>query len=64
MYMRFASSQFVLAGPAGCRYKDDVALMKLMGLKHYRFSIAWPRIIPSGKLVDDVNQEVHECTKR
>lgn len=28
------------------RYKEDVALMKEMGLKSYRFSISWPRIIP------------------
>jgi beta-glucosidase len=28
------------------RYKEDVRLMKDMGLKAYRFSIAWPRIIP------------------
>ena len=31
------------------RYKDDVALMKELGLKHYRFSIAWPRILPEGE---------------
>ena len=30
------------------RYKDDVALMKQMGLHAYRFSIAWPRIMPEG----------------
>lgn len=30
------------------RSKEDVALMKDMGLKCYRFSIAWPRIMPSG----------------
>ena len=30
------------------RYKDDVALMRGMGVKAYRFSIAWPRIIPQG----------------
>ena len=28
------------------RYKEDVALMKELGLKSYRFSIAWPRIMP------------------
>jgi beta-glucosidase len=27
-------------------YKNDVAIMKQMGLKSYRFSISWPRIIP------------------
>src|SRR5262245_12582996 len=26
------------------RYKEDVALMKDMGAKAYRFSISWPRI--------------------
>ncbi len=30
------------------RFKDDVALMADMGLKAYRFSIAWPRIQPGG----------------
>jgi beta-glucosidase len=30
------------------RYKDDVALMKRIGLDAYRFSIAWPRILPQG----------------
>ena len=31
------------------RYKEDVALMKELGLRGYRFSIAWPRIFPEGK---------------
>ena len=30
------------------RYKEDVKLMADFGLKAYRFSIAWPRIIPDG----------------
>jgi len=30
------------------RYKEDVALMKALGLKAYRFSISWPRIFPEG----------------
>lgn len=29
-------------------YRDDVALMAALGIKHYRFSVAWPRIIPDG----------------
>ena len=32
------------------QYKDDVKLMVEMGLKWYRFSIAWPRVVPSGKV--------------
>ena len=35
-------------------YKEDVRLMAEMGLKTYRFSIAWSRIIPDG------NGEVNE----
>ena len=30
------------------RYAEDVALMRGLGLDGYRFSIAWPRIQPSG----------------
>jgi len=31
------------------RYAEDVALMKQLGQRGYRFSIAWPRIFPNGK---------------
>jgi beta-glucosidase len=30
------------------RYKEDVALMKDIGVNSYRFSVAWPRIFPEG----------------
>jgi beta-glucosidase len=30
------------------RYKEDVALMKALGLKAYRFSVSWSRIFPEG----------------
>ena len=30
------------------RYKDDYALMKNMGIKAYRFSLNWSRILPEG----------------
>jgi beta-glucosidase len=30
------------------RYKEDIALMSDLGLTTYRFSIAWPRIFPTG----------------
>lgn len=30
------------------RYKEDVQLMKWLGLKAYRFSVAWPRVFPEG----------------
>lgn len=31
------------------RYQEDVDLMKAIGLRAYRFSIAWSRILPSGR---------------
>ncbi|MGZ4402698.1 MAG: GH1 family beta-glucosidase [Gaiellaceae bacterium] len=30
------------------RYREDVALMRELGLKAFRFSISWPRILPAG----------------
>ncbi|WP_377807727.1 GH1 family beta-glucosidase [Azospirillum sp. A29] len=30
------------------RYPEDIALMKAAGFDSYRFSIAWPRILPTG----------------
>ncbi|MRI85070.1 family 1 glycosylhydrolase [Aerococcaceae bacterium WS4759] len=36
------------------RYKEDVQLMADLGLKAYRFSIAWTRILPNGR--GEVNQ--------
>lgn len=30
------------------RWRDDVALMAEIGLGAYRFSIAWPRVVPTG----------------
>ncbi|HUJ96554.1 MAG TPA: GH1 family beta-glucosidase [Terriglobales bacterium] len=30
------------------RYKEDIGLLKSLGVSGYRFSIAWPRIFPDG----------------
>ena len=30
------------------RYREDFALMRELGVKHYRLSVAWPRIFPDG----------------
>ncbi|MGO8760130.1 MAG: GH1 family beta-glucosidase [Terracidiphilus sp.] len=30
------------------RYKEDVALLKRLNQKTYRFSISWPRVLPNG----------------
>ncbi|CAN1131487.1 Beta-glucosidase 17 [Linum perenne] len=38
------------------RYKEDVNLMKEIGLDAFRFSIAWSRVIPRGKIGKGINQ--------
>lgn len=35
------------------RFREDVALMRDLGLQAYRFSVAWPRILPEG--IGEVN---------
>jgi len=37
-------------------FKDDISLMKEMGLDAYRFSVSWPRIFPNGK-TDSLNKK-------
>ncbi|THH20383.1 hypothetical protein EW146_g997 [Bondarzewia mesenterica] len=37
-------------------WKDDIALLKSYGVKAYRFSLSWPRIIPKGSRQSEVNQ--------
>ncbi len=31
------------------RYREDVALMRELGIDAYRFSISWPRLLPKGR---------------
>ena len=37
------------------RFEEDVKLMAQLGVKNYRFSLSWPRILPQG--VGAVNEE-------
>ena len=37
------------------RFREDVQLMKAMGVKNYRFSLSWPRLLPQG--VGEVNEQ-------
>lgn len=49
------------------RFKEDIALMKEMGFKAYRFSIAWTRVLPKGygevnsKGIAFYNDVINEC---
>jgi len=51
------------------RYKEDVQLLKNLGVKVYRFSIAWPRVFPDGtgqpnpKGLDYYNRVIDELLK-
>lgn len=44
------------------RYAEDIQLMKELGLKSYRFSFSWPRILPKG--TGEVNQAGLDYYKR
>jgi beta-glucosidase len=52
------------------RWKEDIALLSDMGIKAYRFSTAWPRILPDGtgkvnkKGLDFYDRIVDELLKR
>ncbi|KAK4760518.1 hypothetical protein SAY87_005411 [Trapa incisa] len=39
------------------KYKEDVGIMKHMGMDAYRFSTSWSRILPKGKLSGGVNKK-------
>ncbi len=49
-------------GDVGCdhfhRFREDVALMKKLGIKHYRLSVNWSRLLPHG--VGKVSEEGEE----
>ncbi|MER5435830.1 glycoside hydrolase family 1 protein [Streptomyces sp. NPDC002588] len=42
------TTDFRVAGDHYHRYQEDVALFAELGLKAYRFSIAWTRVVPDG----------------
>jgi beta-glucosidase len=48
-----------LNGDVACdqyhRYKEDIAIMKQLNMKSYRFSTSWPRVLPNG--TGQVNQK-------
>ena len=62
-------SDFKTASDHYHHYREDIALLGEMGLKTYRFSIAWTRIIPDGKGkvnpagIAFYNSLINECLK-
>lgn len=55
------TADFTVASDHYHKFKEDIKLFAEMGLKAYRFSIAWTRIIPNG--TGDVNLEGIEFYK-
>lgn len=57
--MRGATTSSIQIEGVACsyfyRYKEDVQIMKQMGIQAYRFSIDWSRVIPDG--VGKVNEK-------
>src|SRR5580693_8926060 len=49
---RFARLRNIDAPTIACdhyhRYREDVALLRQLGVANYRLSVAWPRIVPEG----------------
>lgn len=45
------------------RFKEDVLLMKQLGVKTYRFSVAWARVVPTGLAGSPVNRKGLEFYK-
>ena len=58
------------------RYKEDIGLIRELGAKAYRFSIAWPRVFPEGtgkpnpkgldfydRLVDELLKQRHRALR-
>ena len=42
------------------RYKEDVAIMKELGMKSYRFSISWPRVMSAKGVVNEKGLAFYE----
>ncbi|KAL6139458.1 hypothetical protein ACLB2K_057762 [Fragaria x ananassa] len=56
-YIQDGTPSIKIAVDSYHRYKEDVQLLKAMGVDTYRFSISWSRILPAGTIDGGVNQE-------
>jgi beta-glucosidase/6-phospho-beta-glucosidase/beta-galactosidase len=37
------------------KFEEDVHLLRALGIKSYRFSVSWPRLLPNGTLAGGIN---------
>lgn len=64
------TADFSVASDFYHHYKEDIALMARMGLKTFRFSISWSRILPEGtgevnpKGLEFYSKVIDECLKQ
>lgn len=56
------TTDFKIASDHYHRFKEDVQLFKELGLKAYRFSIAWTRVMPEGKINEKGSKFFKEIT--
>ena len=62
-------SDYKVASDHYHHYKEDIKLFAEMGLRMYRFSISWTRVLPNGtgkvnqKGIDFYNNIINECLK-
>lgn len=63
------TTDFSVASDFYNRYKEDIRLFSELGLKAFRFSISWSRVIPRGtgeinkKGIEFYNNVINECLK-
>ncbi|KAG3262125.1 lactase like, transcript variant X3 [Ictidomys tridecemlineatus] len=47
----------ILGHPGMEREQEDIALLREMNVSHYRFSLSWPRLLPTGIRAEQVNKK-------
>lgn len=63
------TTDFKIASDFYNRYKEDIKMFSELGLKAFRFSISWSRVIPNGigetnkKGIEFYNNVINECLK-
>ncbi|NGN69038.1 beta-glucosidase [Streptomyces sp. A7024] len=42
------------------RYREDVGLLRELGVDAYRFSVAWPRVLPDGSVLNEAGLDFYD----